>query len=388
MPNSRILITILLLCFLLRLGSPTQAQEKTSWLAESIVMSPNGRYLAVLYVTDEWDGSNYVREVWTYRLDDLSSRPRYLVGVNDHHTVVLFSPDSQQISVADRGRLRIFYTDDHSPTVDFANASTERSAHTITLSYSPDGTNIMSISYAWITRNGEMSIWDIATGLRVHAVATHQSQEFHEHPWLSPDWRQFLDWSHTEGVRIHEFDIGQGVGRHLATILDAANAAAFSPDSSLFALATTKGEIHVFRTDTWKLTYIQVLGEDTCGGMYMTLGFGHINPWLVCYGDGWLLVWDIESGEVLLREKPDGSFSHISMDDGILFADYLIHIPVDYVITAWDANNAFQKATYPGFIPQLHPNGELMAAINPDQRVWLWNIKTKQFLKILPMPQL
>lgn len=356
-------------------------------MAESIAMSANGRHLTVLYATDEWDGYNFVREVWTYNLADLLSPPQFLAQVSDHGANLSFSPDSRQIAVADRRRLRVYNTDDNSLFVDIPNPSNEQSADLIMPSYSPDGEHIMAFSYIWRTHYSEMSIWDIDTGTRIFAVPVYQSQEIVELPWLSSDWRQFLDWSQSDGVRIYEFDIKHGIGSHLASISDAASGAAFSPDSSLFALATTEGKIHVFRTDTWELTYIQMLGEESCGGILVTLAFGHINPWLACFGDGWLQVWDIETGEMLLSDKPAGSFSHISLDDGVLFADDIIHIDVDYTISAWDANNAFEKSTFPGLMPQLHPNGEVMAALNSDQKVWIWNIKSKQVLVVLPVPR-
>lgn len=387
MRNNRILIAVLLVCCLLRFDITAQAQDNIPWLAESVAMSTNGRHLAVIYATDEWDGYNFVREVWTYNLADLLSPPVFLAKVDEVGADLSFSPDSKKIAVGDRGRLRMYNTEDNSLVIEIPNPSSEESADFRLQSFSPDGEHIMAFSYVWRTHYSEMSIWDIETGIRIFAVPVYQSLEIVELPWLSSDWRQFLDWSHSDGVRISEFDIEQGIGSHLATFSDAASGAAFSPDSSLFALATTEGDIQVFRTDTWDLTYIQVLAEHSCGSSLVTLAFGHINPWLVCYGDGWLFVWDIKTGELLLRDKPAGSFSHISLDDGVLFADDIIHIDVDYTISAWDANNAFEKTTYPGLIPQLHPNGELMAALNPDQRVWIWNIKSKQVLVILPAPR-
>ncbi len=380
-------MAVLLVCCLARFDITAQAQENAPWLAESIAMSTNGRHLAVIYATDEWDGYNFVREVWTYNLADRSSPPQFLAQLDDDRANLSFSPDSTKIAVADRKRLRIFRTEGNSHIIKISNPLTEGSAVFRLQSFSPDGENIMAFSYVWRTHYSEMSIWDIETGARIFAVPVHQSQEIVERPWLSPDWRQFLHWSHSDGVRIYDFDIEKGLGSRLATFSDAASGAAFSPDSSLFALATTEGDIKVFRTDTWDLTFIQAKDVHKCGDSLVTLAFGHVKPWFVCYGEGWLHVWDIETGELLLRDKPDGTFSHISLDDGVLFADHIIHIPVEYKISVWDANNGFEKSTYPGLIPQLHPNGELMAAINPDQRVSIWNIKSQQLLVTLPVPR-
>ena len=308
------------------------AQEPVNWLAEYIAMSNNGRYLAVQFVTDvKKDNLNYVREIWIYNLDDLTSPPQYLAGVDDYASVFSFSPNSQQVAVDNDGRLKVFDTEDHSLIFSFSNPLSDRSAFSSTLSYNPDSTYIMSNGYAWSTRDGEISVWDTETGLRVHALPTYRPQEYVNRPWLSPDWRHFLDWSHPDGLRIHEFDIDHGVTSHLVTISEAADGAVFSPDGTLFALATAAEEIHVFRTDTWELTFIQALGDNSCGGKHITMGFGNTNPWLLCNGNGWLLIWDMETGELLLRDSPEGTFSHISSDDGIVFADHLIHVPVDYV---------------------------------------------------------
>lgn len=368
-----------------------QAQEAAPWKAESIAMSPDGRYLTVQFVTDvKKDSLNYVREVWKYSLDNDLSSPLFLRDLEDYISIMSFSSDNQKIAVADGIRLTIYDTDNNSLLLDIPVPSAEESARFEIHSFSSDNRYIMTFSYVWRTRHGEISIWDIETGMRVQSIPTDRSSETIRRPWLSPDWRLYLDWSRSDQVSIYEFSIDKGVGSHLGTFAVTARGAAFSSDSSLFALAASEGEIHVFRTDTWELTYIQVRGEHSCGGEYVSLAFGHNNPWLVCYGNGWLLVWDIGTGELLLRDKPDdGGFSHISVDDGILFADRLIYTGFrdDYTITVWDANNAFEKSTYPGFLPLLHPKGELMANISPDQRVLLWNVKSKQMVTIFPLPE-
>ena len=118
MGNDRILIPIFLLCCLMRLGSTAHAQAAPRWLAESIVMSNDGRHLAVQYVVDNFpgqfivdqeEGIHYFREVWIYNLDDVSSPPRRLVDLKSNYAygAMSFSPDSQQIAVADKRRLRV-----------------------------------------------------------------------------------------------------------------------------------------------------------------------------------------------------------------------------------------------------------------------------------------
>ena len=393
MGTNRILIPIFLLCCLLRLGITAQAQENISWEAEFIVMSPNGRHLAVRYDADETEGNEFSREVWIYNLDDLSSAPRHLANTYHQYTRLSISPDSQQIAVAEKGRIRVFNTGDHSKILDFSYTWPERSVIHHSVSFGPDSRHIMYYRNLPQYLNesgadeGRIIVWDTETGLRDLEIS-YRSQDIADKPWLSPDWRQLMDRSHSDGLRIYEFNSERGLGSRISTFSEAALGLAFNADSSLFALATLEDEIHVYQTDTWDLTYIQVLSEHTCRGKYVMLAFDHTNPWLACLGNERLSVWDIETGKLLLMDKIDAFFGLIAWNEGMLFADNRRYTgSKGKAIIAWDANNEFERTTYPGKYPQLHPNGELMTTIGPDFRVWLWNIRSKQFLTILPVPQ-
>ena len=59
------------------------------WKAESIAMSPDGRY-SVQFVTDvKKDSLNYVREVWKYSLDNDLSSPLFLRDLEDYINYVI-----------------------------------------------------------------------------------------------------------------------------------------------------------------------------------------------------------------------------------------------------------------------------------------------------------
>ncbi len=78
---------------------------------------------------------------------------------------------------------------------------------------------------------------------------------------------------------------------------------------------------------------------------------------------------------------------YITPDDGVLVAGLLGRVSEYSEIIVWDAKDNFEMSVYPGTNPQVHPNGELMATTGPDGRVWIWNIKSKPLLAILPVPR-
>ena len=391
--NNRIVTIAVLLCCLSFFPSVIQAQENAHWEAVSISMSNDGQHLAVKYGAyvnkEDRDESGYDSGVWIYDLDDLLSPPRYLRGALFSDTFIAISPDSRYISLAEYQRLEIFNIGDNSLILDMQRTATEKPLDLSTVSFSPDGKSIMFLSDWWATWEHELSIWDIDMGSRVLSIPAERAGQSRQLPKLSPDWRQFLDWWHPDGVQIHAFDTQQGLGSPLGTVTVNARdvrGIAFSPDSSLFGLVILDGEIKVYRTDTWELSYIQVLGTHSCGNADVSLDFGHIHPWLI-YRCNWLLVWDIETGALLLQTEGVGHPMYITPDDGVLVAGLLGRVSEYSEIIVWDAKDNFEMSVYPGTNPQVHPNGELMATTGPDGRVWIWNIKSKELLEVLPIPR-
>ena len=392
--NSRAYSIAILVCFLVCLPYWIQAQDGGPWEAVSISMSNDGQHLAVKYGAyvkkEDRDESGYGSSVWIYDLDDLLSPPRYLREVSLNDTFIAISPDSRYISLAEYQRIEIFNIGDNSPILDMQRTATQKPLDLSTISYSADGKSIMFLSDWWATRDHEMSIWDIDTDSRVLAIPAERAGQSWQLPKLSPDWRQFLDWWHPDGMQIHPFDVQQGLGSPLGVVsVDASDVRgiAFSPDSSLFGLAIPDGEIKVYRTGTWELSYIQVLGgEHSCGGADVILAFGHFNPWLIYQCDQ-LLVWDIETGALLLQTEGAGPFRYITPDDGVLVAGILGRVSEYSEIIVWDAKDNFEMSVYPGTNPQVHLNGELMATTGPDGKVWIWNIKSKELLEVLPVPK-
>ena len=386
-------------CCLLLMPGWLHALGDEALSAESIAMSPDGKYMAVKYgnhVNDEdRNDSSYDSGIWIYDLDDLLSPPHYLRGAHYYDTLIAISPDSRYISLAEYQQLEIFDLEDYSLLLKMQRTATEKPLDLSTVVFSPDGKSIKFLSDWWATSEHEMSIWDIDTGSRVLSIPAVRAGQSRQLPKLSPDWRQFLDWWHSDGLQINELDTRQGLGSPLGIVsINASDVRgiAFSPDSSLFGLVIPDDEIKIFRTDTWELTIIQVLGQYSCGNSDATLAFGHINPWIIlschtfgcgseCEWYGGLLVLDFETGSFLMIQNRAPSFDYITPDDGLLIGDNSGRISI------WDTQNGFELSDYPGTNPQVHPKGELMASIGPDGAVWLWNIKSKELLGVLPVPQ-
>ena len=168
------------------------AQERDSWNAESITMSPDGRYLAVKYNAGKRDGDDYISEVWIYNLDDLSSTPRHLADINQYYSRLAISPGSHLIAIAEKRRLRVFNIIDHSLVFDFPYTWPERSILHHRLSYSPDSRHLMYYRNVQHYRRdsgadeGRIIVWDIATGLRDLEIA-YRNPDIAGNPWLSPD---------------------------------------------------------------------------------------------------------------------------------------------------------------------------------------------------------
>lgn len=370
----------------------TLAQEQYPWGAVLIAMSNSGRHLAAKYDTDKKHGDEYASEVWIYNLNDLSSMPRRLADTDRYFSKLSFSPDSRHIAIAEKRGLRVFDTEDHTQILVFPYAWQEDVIHH-RLSYSPDSRHLMYYRniphYSNVSGadEGRIFVWDIETGSR-DLETSFRSRDIADAPRLSRDWRHLLDRSHSDGLRVIEFDKATGIGSRVATFPTAARDTAFSGDNSLFAFLAREYEIHVYRTDTWDLTYVQLLSENTCHGKYAMLTFHHLNPWMACLGNERLSVWDIETGVLLLSDEIDVFFSLISWDYGMLSADNRRYTgPRGKEIILWDANNAFAKSTFPGWYPEIHPDGELMASIGPDGRVRIWNLTSEERLGVLPVPQ-
>jgi len=392
--NKRMIIITVLLLYLVCFHCVFQAQEEVPWRIISVEISKDGRYLAVKHGARVWvaNTSNYDSGVWIYDLENLLLPPKYLSEAHYYDTRMVFSPNSEYLAVGGYYNLMIFNTNNNAVILDLPRSATTMLTDFRWISFSPDSSYIMSFSDAWQMEH-EISIWNIHTGQRIHAVDVQRTTEWVERPWLSPDWRQFFNWSPTRTGTdtIYQFDIEQGIGQLLGSISSGEEiAATYSPDSSFFALVLWEGEVQVYETDTWTLKNSISLHQSPCGEGGALLAFAHNNSWLAvsCPWDGTLSVWDYEANELVFRTETFVGSLQFTLDDAFLISSrYSSQHPERFSIRVWNIEKDFELTTYPGVSPQLHPNSELMAAIGSDGNVWIWNIKQDRFLMILPVPQ-
>ena len=124
-------------------------------------------------------------------------------------------------------------------------------------------------------------------------------------PRLSPDWRDLIDRSHSDGLRVYEFGRANGLGSRIATFPTAARDTAFSGERFDVSLSfrSEADEIHVYSALTLGIVhYIQVLDEHSAAETTQVCKLGFRSRQILgspAYGnERWLLVWDFENGVV------------------------------------------------------------------------------------------
>jgi len=373
----------------------SQAQEQApSWQVQAIAMSDNGRYLAARTGLRGTDLPNATFEIWVYDLANLFLPPRYLAGDIKTHGRMIFSPNNRYLAVEGFHELSIFNIEEDVSILVLQRTSTEPPTDFRWISFSPDSNYVMSFSDWWF-KDSKMSIWDIHTGQRIHAIDAQRGRERVFYTWLSPDWRQLARWSGPfedgNNALIYEFDIENGLGHANAYLTENGRTGAFSPDGSLFAVVTEDaiigGEVNVlvYETDSWTLETRKPTSTHSCGAQN-TLRFSHDNSFLLlvyrCLFEEWISVWNITTDELVI-EAVNYSYTPASFTSN---NKYMIGRG-ESGIAVWNIKDNFELAEYPGASAAIHPDGELMVSIGPDGGLWIWNLDLKQHLMILPAPR-
>ena len=361
-----------------------QAQEKPR-RASGQVLSDDGRYLAVQY-TIGFPGENpneHEHKIWLYDLEQPLKPPYLLQDGEIGGNGIVFSPDNALIAVGSYHGLSIYDMESKQSLLELENTVRDAWVDFRWIYFSPDSAYLMAFS-DWWTRDHDMHIWQVATGQLVIVVDALRPQQWIERPWLSPNWKHFFRW-HDDGDKagtIYAFDPETGLGQVVAAIDTYGNGGAkFSPDSSLFAISTTDGEVQLYETETWTLKNSKQLLEFACDE-YLSFSFSHSKSLLAltCPLDNKLSVWDYETGDLVFEVKTRGSGPRFSVDDSHLVVDTQfsgVHV--------WNIEQDFALTVYPGIYSRLHPNREIMISIGPDGYVWIWNIELEQLQFILPM---
>ncbi len=393
MEKQRLIVAVWILCLLCVEFTPLQAQPVEPWWVVSIEMSNDGRHLAVKHEASIWiDSSTYADSgIWIYDLENLLSPPRFLSESDKYDTRMLFSPNGEYLAVGGFYGLTVFEVNSGDVILDLSHSATPIRSDFRRISFSPDSNYLMSFSYSYT--EDEVSIWDIKAGQRIHAIAAQQNQAHIGQLWFSPDWRQFINWSNPSSDidTIHAFDIKRGVGHERGKLATGVRAvgAAFSADSAFFALATWDGKVQVYETENWALINEREFHQTPCGEGGAALAFAHNHSWLAieCGWEGLLTIWDFEHDKMVFRdERYPFRGLQFSSNDAHLIVSRNPNTPAKYALAIWDIEKDFELTLYPGNSPQVHPNGELMAVIGHDSRIWIWNIQQNKLLVILPAP--
>lgn len=393
--DKRIVAIGILLLSLTCLHHINQAQEVApSWEVRAIAMSDNGRYLALRTGLRGTDLPNATYEIWVYDLENLFLPPQFLVGDTEIGGRISFSPNNRYLAVVGFHELSIFNIHDGARIFNLQRTSTEPPTDFRWISFSPDSNYVMSFSDWWF-KDSKLSIWDIHTGQRIHAIDAQRGRERVFYTWLSPDWSQLARWSGPfedgNSALIYEFDIENGLGQTLTHLTENGRTGAFSPDGSLFAIVTEDaiigGEVNVlvYETDSWTLETRKPTSTHSCGAQN-TLRFSHDNSFLLlvyrCLFEEWISVWNIATDELVI-EAVNYAYTPASFTSN---NKYMIGRG-ESGIAVWNIKDNFELAEYPGGSAAIHPDGELMVSIGPDGRLWIWNLTLKQLLVILPVPR-
>ena len=393
--DKRIIAIGILLLSLTCFHHINQAQEVTPpWEVRAIAMSDNGRYLAVRTGLRGTDLPNATYEIWVYDLENLLLPPQFLAGDIEISGTISFSPNNRYLAVDSFHELSIFNIHDGARIFSLQRTSTEPPTDFWWISFSPDSNYVMSFSDWWF-KDGKMSIWNIHTGQRVHAIDAQRGRERVFYTWLSPDWSQLARWSGPEEdgnqALIYEFDIQHGLGRANAYLTENGRTGAFSPDGTLFAVVTEDaiigGEVNVlvYETDSWTLKTRKPTSTFSCGAQN-TLRFSHDNVFLLlvyrCMMDELISIWNLATDELVIEAVNDAySPAFFTLNNEFMIGSG------EPGIAVWNIESNFEIAEYPGCCAAIHPDGELMASIGPDDRLWIWNLELNQLLMILPAPR-
>jgi len=345
--------------------------------------------MAVRYGAEINGFSDSPSEIWLYDLEDLLLPPHKLTGGPYASANLVFGPNNRYLAIGNHESLSIFDLGNMASILELQRLATEIPTDFNWTSFNSESSHIMAFSHLWASEH-EMSIWSIDGAERVQATFAQPGRRWTYRSWLRPDFLQYAIWSdYSEGGTIvYEFNVHQGLGQQLARLPGRIQSAAFSPDGSLFASAIEGliGErvtIQVYETATWSPIRTIVTDAGKCDAD-VGWRFSHDNTYLAfvytCF-ESRLSVWNLETEERIFSIETDPIGAGFARNNKFLVASGMAGISV------WNIEDKFEFTEYPGSVPRLHPNNEWMATIGPDDRVWIWNIESKQLLVILPIPQ-
>jgi WD40 repeat protein/serine/threonine protein kinase len=292
-----------------------------------------------------------------------------------------FSPDGRWIASVGEDRLiRLWDTATGQPMRPPFSGHTD---HVWDVVFSKDGKRIASVSGEW-NKPGELIIWEVATGAKLHTLAGHTGQ--HASVVFSPDGRRIAAasgegtgevciWDATSGRELRRI-----AGRHEGVL-----SLRFSPDGKQLAVAV--GTWNIFEEQ--KPGLVRVWDAET-GEETLTLR-GHTGPVTsVAYSpdgrrlasaswDQTVRVWDLTSRKEVLTLR---GHRHVVGDvayspDGRRIAT----ASVDGAAKVWDAQTGQELLTLRGHAGpfasvMFGPDGKYLVSAGDEGAVKLWDTTT------------
>ena len=243
-----------------------------------------------------------------------------------------------------------------------------------TVAYSPDG-KLLAAGGGLPARQGEIIIWDAATGNVRHTLQGHKDYVYSVA--FSPDGKLLASSSYDRFVKI--WDVQRGVEtKTLKDHIDAVYPVAFSPDGKLLASGSADRSVKFWNIATGERLY--TLSDST--DVVYTLAFHPSGKQISAAGaDKSIRTWDITASGGTLKN------SFIAHDDEIVQIAYspdgsmLASASADRSVKLWDVENgqlikAFEKQPRWAEAIAFSPEGRTLAVGSFDGSVRVYDVET------------
>jgi WD40 repeat protein len=306
-----------------------------------------------------------------------------LEGHTDMTTDVVFSPDGKLVASSSRDKtIRIWDT----ATGDLQHILEEHTKGILSVAFSPDGKLLASGSY-----DNTVRLWDTITGAVQQILDGHIG--FVTLVTFSPNGKLVASVSSSGPIRL--WDTATGAMQHILEHTIWVENIVFSPDSSLVARCSGKGNVNKIRIwDTATGAVKHTLEGHTASVTVVALSS---DGKLLASGsyDGTVRLWDTSTGAVqqILEGHTTSVFSVAFSPDGKLVAsgssnDYVIFTRSDATVRLWDAAMGTLQHALEGHTDCIQtvvfsPDGKLLASGSRDKTIRLWDITTGTTQQIL-----